>query len=154
MWLEKKEKWNSYCHKSKCSLSVKEYISLMNGDEMDVFWNTDKVLLKEFCIDIASKGFRPKVIINYEREAFVEPISNIRITLDYNISASDKFESFLNGNYMRIPILEKEKHVLEVKFDEVLPSYVKAVLQANVLVQRSFSKYYLGRIAVQEHNKY
>ena len=121
---------------------------------MDVFWNTDKVLLKEFCIDIASKGFRPKVIINYEREAFVEPINNIRITLDYNISASDKFESFLNGNYMRIPILEKEKHVLEVKFDEVLPSYVKAVLQANVLLQRSFSKYYLGRIAVQEHNKY
>lgn len=121
---------------------------------MDVFWNTKEQLLKEFCVDIVSKRFVPKIIVDYEREAFVEPISNIRITLDYNISASDEIEQFLNGNYIKIPVLKKEKHVLEVKFDDVFPSYIKAVLQSNVLVQQSFSKYFLGRIAVHQMKKY
>lgn len=111
-------------------------------------------MLKEFCIDIATKRLVPRVIINYEREAFVEIVSNVRITLDYNISASDELERFLTGDYLRIPVLENKKHVLEVKFDDVLPSYIKAVLQANVLGQQSFSKYYLGRIAVQDKKKY
>ncbi len=154
LWLEKKEKQNSYCHKRKCAVSVEEYQLIMRGQAFDIFWNTSEQLLKEFCIDIATKRLVPRVIINYEREAFVEIVSNVRITLDYNISASDELERFLTGDYLRIPVLENKKHVLEVKFDDVLPSYIKAVLQANVLGQQSFSKYYLGRIAVQDKKKY
>ncbi len=154
LWLEKKEKLNSYCYKRQCALSEEEYKSIMEGDAMNVFWNTKEQLLREFCVDIVTKRFIPRVIIDYEREAYVENITNLRITLDYNISASDEIEGFLNGNYTRIPVLEKKKHVLEVKFDIALPSYVKAVLQNNTLGQRSFSKYYLGRAAIQEKKKF
>lgn len=150
LWLEKKEKKNSGCYKQKCILSTQEYQDIVDGRSMDVFWGTQKQLLKEFCIDIITKRFIPKVIISYQREAFVEPIANIRITLDRNISASDEIGQFLSGNYFRVPVMEKEKHVLEVKFDEVLPSHIKAALQSDVLLQQSFSKYYLGRIALQE----
>lgn len=154
LYLEKKEKINSYCYKKKCAISMEEYKSIMDGKALDVFWNVDSPLIKEFCINIITKRFVPRVIINYEREAFVEDISDIRITLDYNISASDEFDRFLNGDYFKIPVLEKRKHVLEVKFNDLLPSYVRAVLQANILQQQSFSKYYLGRIAIQEMKKY
>jgi len=154
LWLEKKEKLNSYCHKRQCAVTVEEYQAIIEGRTLDVFWNTEEQLLKEFCIDIVTKRFMPKVIINYEREAFVEIIANVRITLDYNISASDEIEYFLSGDYMKIPVLEKKKHVLEVKFDDVLPSYINAVLRGNIFIQRSFSKYYLGRIAIQEKKKY
>ena len=154
LWLEKKEKLNSYCYKRKCSISPKEFQSIIDGNAFDVFWNTDEQLLKEFCIDTVTRRFLPRVIIDYEREAFVEIISNVRITLDYNISASDETEFFLSGNYFNIPVLEKKKHILEVKFDDVLPSYIKTALQADVLIQQSFSKYYLGRIAVQDKKKY
>lgn len=154
LWLEKKEKLNSYCYKRKCALSVYEYQLIIEGNVFDVFWNTKNQLLKEFCVDIVTKRFLPRVIVSYEREAFVEIISNVRITLDYNISASDEIDKFLSGDYFRVPILEKEKHVLEVKFDDVLPSCIKAVLQANILGQQSFSKYYLGRVALQEKKKF
>lgn len=154
LWLEKKEKRNSYCHKQKCVLSQDEYHLIMEGRAMEVFWNTEEQLLREFCIDIVTRRFMPRIIINYERVAFVEVIANIRITLDYNISASDEIQRFLDGNYCKIPVLEEKKHVLEVKFDDVLPSHIKAVLQGSILGQRSFSKYYLGRIAVQEKKKY
>ncbi len=154
LWLEKKEKQNSYCLKRKCAVSLEEYGLLIEGRGAEVFWNTKEPLLKEFCVDMITKGFGPKVIVNYEREAFVEIISNVRITIDYNISASDETEGFLKGDYFKIPVLEKRKHVLEVKFDDVLPSYMKAILQSNILEQQSFSKYYLGRAAVQENKKY
>lgn len=154
LWLEKKEKQNSYCLKRKCAVSLEEYGLLIEGRGAEVFWNTKEPLLKEFCVDMITKGFGPKVIVNYEREAFVEIISNVRITIDYNISASDETERFLKGDYFKIPVLEKRKHVLEVKFDDVLPSYMKAILQSNILEQQSFSKYYLGRAAVQENKKY
>lgn len=154
LYLEKKEKLNSFCYKKKCAVSIEEYKSILNGEALDVFWSTNNPLIKEFCIDIMSKQFVPRVIIHYEREAFVEDISDIRITLDYNISASDEFDRFLYGDYFKIPVLEKRKHVLEVKFNDLLPSYIKAVLQANIFQQQSFSKYYLGRIAMQEKKKY
>lgn len=150
LWLEKKEKKNSGCFKRKCSLLIQEYQNIIDGKVMDVFWGTQEQLLKEFCIDIVTRGFNPKVIISYQREAFVEPIANIRITLDYNISASSEIGRFLNGGYFRIPVMEKEKHILEVKFDEVLPSYIKTALQSDGLLQQSFSKYYLGRLALQD----
>ena len=127
---------------------------VLEGNAMEVFWNTDNRLLKEFCVDIVTKRFLPRVIIDYEREAFVEEITNIRITLDYNITASDDVTKFLNGDYLRIPLLEQQQHVLEVKFDDVLPSYLKRLLQSSVLIQRSFSKYYLGRVAVQDKKKF
>lgn len=153
LWLEKKEKWNSYCYKRKCRVSVGEYQQMMSGEVMEVYWNTEQALLKEFCIDMVTKRFRPRVIIDYEREAFVELIANVRITFDYNVTASDQIEDFLLGNYLKVPLLEKKHHVLEVKFDDILPSYLKRILQADVLIQRSFSKYYLGRIALQENKK-
>lgn len=150
LWLEKKEKKNSGCYKQKCAISMEEYQNILEGKAMDVFWGREDRLLKEFCMDIVTKGFRPKAIISYQREAFVEPVANIRITLDYNISASDEIGRFLNGDYFKVPIMESNTHVLEVKFDDVFPSYIKAVLQADVRLQQSFSKYYLGRIALQE----
>jgi len=154
LWLEKKEKQNSYCHKRKCGVTIGEYRAIIMGRAMDVFWNTKEQLLKEFCIDIVTKGFVPKIIIDYEREAFVEVVSNVRVTLDYNISASDEVGQFLGGDYLKVPVLEKRKHVLEVKFDDVLPSYIKAILALGAHGQQSFSKYYLGRIAIQEKKKY
>ncbi len=153
LWLEKKEKINSYCHKRKCALSRSEFEKIINGNAMEVFWNTENKLLKEFCLDIVTKRFLPRVIIDYEREAFVELITNVRITLDYNITASDEITNFLSRDYEKIPLLEKQMHVLEVKFDDILPSYLKRILQTNILIQRSFSKYYLGRVAVQEIKK-
>lgn len=154
LWLEKKEKQNSYCYKRKCAISMEEYRAILEGNVMAVFWKTEEGLLKEFCIDVITRRFVPRIIISYEREAFVELISNVRITLDYNISASEDMEHFLSGDYFKIPVLEKRKHVLEVKFDDVLPSYLKAILQTGILRQQSFSKYYLGRTAVQEKRRY
>lgn len=117
---------------------------------MNVFWHTEEKLLKEFIVDIINKNFKPKVIIDYERNAFVETVANIRITIDTNITASYAVNDFLSGQYVKYPIQEKNYHVLEVKFDYILPSYIKNIVCSYGFNQTSFSKYYLGRKKINE----
>lgn len=145
LFLEKKEKLFGRCYKEKCKLSKEQYNSIIAGDYMTVFWNTQEKVLQQFIIDIINKNFRPSVIIDYERMAFVEPITNIRITLDTNISAGYEVEKFLDGNYMAFPIQQKNYQILEVKFDYILPSYIKNIVCSFGFNQTAFSKYYLGR---------
>ena len=148
--LERKEKENTYCHKLSCSISFDEYEKLAAGNAGEFIWDEDRPLLRTFARDIITRGFEPKVIVNYEREAFVEPVSNVRITCDRSICASDETGAFLSGDYLRVPVLPGGQHILEVKFDDVLPSYIKNAIQANPLTQQAFSKYYMSRLAIDE----
>jgi hypothetical protein len=150
IYLEKKEKLYGRCNKRKCTLTNKEFQAIMMGDVSCIFWNTDIQLLKEFCVDIMCRQFRPKVIIDYERIAYIEDISNIRITLDTNISASYEFDKFLTGEYQNFPLQLSDCHILEVKFDDILPSYIKNIVCSFGFVQTSFSKYYVGRKKLEE----
>ena len=47
------------------------------------------------------------------------------------------------------PVLPAGLHVLEVKYDEFLPDVIAQQLEIGKLRKTAFSKYYLGRLAVQ-----
>ena len=143
--LERKEKLYGRCHKETCHLSREQYFKIVSGCAAEVLWETDIPLLKQFCVHCMIREFRPKVIIDYQRNAYVDPITNVRITLDKNISVSDDISNFLTGVYRRIPLQDTYTHILEVKYDAILPSYVKRLTENRGLVQTAFSKYYLGR---------
>lgn len=152
LFLEKKSKNNSYCYKQSYKLTFEQYNKILDDDVGDMLWEENK-LFREFCLAILTKGFRPKVIVNYEREAFVEPISNVRITFDSNISASDEFDRFVTGEYYRVPIIDKHLNILEVKFDDVLSAHIRKLIQVEKVNQRSFSKYYMSRISIQDFSE-
>lgn len=149
--LEKKEKENSMSRKTSCVLSRSEYMQLFSGKVEELYWKSDKPLLKEFALQIMYKRFSPKVIIRYERTAFIDYPGNVRVTLDRNISASPENHRFITNNYNVIPVMEKGRHLLEVKYDEFLPDYIKQVIQLDSLEQATFSKYYMGRFTSQNH---
>lgn len=143
--LERKEKLHGRCRKESCSLTLDQYRMLVNGDADELLWDTENALLRQFCTLCMTKRFAPRIVIDYERTAYVEEVSNIRITLDENISASWDWRQFLTGDYLRYPIQERGQHVLEVKFDEILPAHIPPIINGRELIQTSFSKYYLGR---------
>lgn len=142
--LERKEKLNGGCHKMTCTLSKEEYQALILGEAFPYLYDEERPVLKRFAADMLAHHFTPRAIVDYERIAYVEPITNVRITMDYNISVSLPSDAFLTGDYLKIPITEKGLHVLEVKFDEILPSYIKQCIYDCHLLQTSFSKYHLG----------
>lgn len=148
--LEHKEKMDGRCHKESAIITREMCSKVLEGRADELYWETDNLLLRKFCVHIMTRLFEPKAIIDYERSAYVEEIANIRITLDKNISVSDNVEEFLSGDYTRYPIQEKSEHVLEVKFDDILPGYIKSIVSNKNMQQSSFSKYYLGRLKLQE----
>jgi hypothetical protein len=143
--LERKEKYLERCHKDVCELGNKQFQKIMDNDIGDVLWEPGNPVLNRFGACCLARGFRPKAIIDYERTAYIEPISNIRITIDSNITASDTVNDFLIGDYIKIPVQNVGLHILEVKFDYILPSYIRHVITDKNMVRTSFSKYYFGR---------
>ena len=143
--LEKKEKKEGRCHKESCKITLDEYNDIINKDAFDLLFDTDKDLIRKLAIDMITKNYRPKIIIDYERIAYVEEITNVRVTFDMKISASYELENFLDGDYQNFYILPSGVNVLEVKFDSILPSYLRNIIESYSYKQGSFSKYYYGR---------
>lgn len=94
-------------------------------------------------------SLHPVVIVDYERSAFVYPIGNVRITFDRNIAASDCVENFMDGRLSLVPVLPEHMHLLEVKYDELLPDCIAELLDIGNLRRVTFSKYSICRQAVE-----
>ncbi|MDN6541984.1 MAG: VTC domain-containing protein, partial [Tetragenococcus koreensis] len=74
---------------------------------------------------------------------------NIRITFDKNIAYSYEFDQFLEMNIPKIPLLPKNKHVFEVKFDEVLPEFIAQTIATGELQRTTFSKFYYSHLKTE-----
>lgn len=149
--LEKKEKLESRCHKKSCRINIEEYESIISGNVIDLLFDTEKKLIKELAVDMLTRDYRPKVIVDYERIAYVEEITNVRITFDMKISASYELDKFLEGDYQKFYVLPSGFNVLEVKFDSILPSYIRNIVESYDYTQTSFSKYYYGRKIIDSY---
>lgn len=145
--LEIKEKLHGRTHKSSCLVSEKECRAIMAGQAPAIGPGTDapRNLLS---VAMRTAGMAPRVIVEYERTAFVGRSGNVRITFDRNISAAAMVDDFLEPRIPLTPILPARVHVLEVKFDEFLPDHVAQALELGRLRQTAFSKYYLSRLAL------
>ena len=145
--LEIKEKKNSLTKKTSCNLTRNECDKIFedfSNLEIDERKELNQLLLQMKCTMM-----RPKTIIEYERTAFVHPVGNVRITFDRNIMASKCHEDFFENEVAeKIPLLPTGWHVLEVKYDEFLPDVIAKQLELGNLQQTAFSKYYLGRLAI------
>lgn len=145
--LEIKEKLHGMTHKSSCLITRQECEAIMAGIPPRITKDTPapQNLLS---IAMSTRGMEPKVIVEYERTAFVGRTGNVRITFDRNISAGNAVHRFLEPRVPLMPVLPTGQHVLEVKFDELLPDPIAQVLDLGRLQQTAFSKYYLCRTAL------
>ena len=142
--LELKRKERGMTQKLSCPLSREQCESLMGGQALPVDSGYPPVLQKLLLL-MRTRRLRPNVIVEYDRTPFVEPLGNVRITLDQNIASSGDLDRFLEPEITRRPILPAGRHILEVKYDEFLPDPIRHNLQLKNLRQTAFSKYYLCR---------
>lgn len=145
--LEIKDKIHGYTRKLSCPLSRAECESIMAGDTASMLGS--RAPLNALHLQMHTVHMRPKAIIEYERTAFVHPTGNVRVTFDRNIAASRMLDDFLSPHVDGyVPLLPSGMHVLEVKYDELLPDFIAQALELGTLQQCAFSKYYLGRMAL------
>lgn len=142
--LEKKIKFRGMTRKVETDISRQDCITYLSGSP-PVPKREDSPLQKELYGEIRARGMHPVVIVEYDRSAFVESRGNVRITFDRNISGCEATDTFLDREIRRIPLLPKGQHVLEVKYDELLPEYISQALNLGSLQRCAFSKYWYSR---------
>ncbi len=141
--LECKQKVNGRNHKFSCGITGEECRAVLQGT-FALPADADPVLNKFFLM-YRTRLYRPKVIVEYERTPFLYRMGNVRITFDRNISATSRVQDFLETEIHARPMMPGGMHLLEVKYDELLPDYLYRELQLDNLQQTPNSKYYTAR---------
>lgn len=142
--LECKRKSGEFIAKTSATLSLEEYIRILRGDYSFLAHRKEQVCLELYALHHKSL-LKPCVTVEYLREAYVHPQGNVRITFDKEISASYGVLDPLATDYTTKRVLEDGLMVLEVKFDDYLPSFIHQILQIGTADQCAISKYVLCR---------
>lgn len=145
MHLEKKSRRGGMTLKASCPISQEDCRAILRGELLDLSPDRPAVW-RQFAGLQRSRLLRPACVVDYDRVAFVYEPGNVRVTLDCNVSAGTWTEDFLEGMPM-MPVLEQDRHILEVKYDALLPSVVDGLLLSGAMLPSSFSKYALSREA-------
>jgi len=142
--LEKKVKRDGVGYKVSCSLTAEEAQRIIDGD---ILWMaTDpRGLVVELYAKMKGQGLRPKTIVDYERIPFVYGAGNVRVTIDFNIRTGLRCTDFLNPDCVTIPANGNDI-VLEVKWDDYLPTIIRHAVQLKGRRQTAYSKYAQCRI--------
>ena len=144
--LELKSKKHGLTNKRSSLIDEVQCLKYME-DEPTIITEQMPVPVREFELMRKMKRMHPVCIVEYERTAYVYPVGNVRITFDRNIEATQQTKSFLGETKYLKPILPVGNHILEVKYDELLPDFIAQLIEIGTLERIAFSKYYLARIS-------
>ena len=142
--LEKKGKRSGLGTQFSAALTAEEAQKIVDGD-LDWMLNSGRPLVQELYCKMRYQGMRPKTIVDYTREPFIFRPGNVRVTLDYDIRTGLSSTDFLNPNAVTIPAGDAPL-LLEVKWDEFLPSIIRDAVSLPDRRVGSFSKYAQCRI--------
>lgn len=146
VFLEIKRKYDIPILKHRAPLSFSQIGGMLSGNllELNSTFESDqsKRNINRFLYQVFSKNLRPVVLVVYDREAYLSKFdSNVRITFDKNLrgraypSVNSLFEevgmkSVMDGFF-----------ILEVKFNDHFPGWLKPILARYNLKKCSASKY-------------
>ena len=144
--LERKLKHENMTSKDQTKISKSQFYEIINGDINNIALTDDK-LYNEFIKDMRIKNLKPAVIVEYKRLALTYPVSDVRVTFDFNIRSGvynyDLFDSNLDTRSVQDP----NQVVLEVKFNDYLPEHISMILMTIPSFRQAVSKFALCRAA-------
>jgi len=143
-FLEAKEKFDDLCAKSRAAISTEALHESMAGrgwPDLKTITFPNEAACQSFQLAIQSCNLEPKVLVLYDREAFVDPHSDLRVTIDTEvqaIAASNPYQTI--GR--ELPIMNRP--VFEIKFRDTVPAWLNMILRKNGVVREPISKYCCG----------
>lgn len=137
--LERKLKHNNLTSKDQTIINKELCENIINNTVHII--KTNDNLLKEFLVDMNIKVLRPSVIVDYYRLAFTYPVSDVRITFDYNISSGKYNYDLFNYDENTYKVIDDNTIVLEVKYNEILPEIIALILDTVPTFRSAYSKF-------------
>lgn len=97
---------------------------------------------------MTQESYHPKTIVEYDRTAFVYPVSDVRITFDHRLrGTANPYGLFGKGQFFA-PLLSADKGILEVKYNTFLPSPIKGIVEQTDSLAEASSKYSQARFLI------
>ena len=144
IFLERKRKIGDFIQKSSVQITRRLCDQLCDGNPSGLY-KSPNPLLQEMYVQMRTKLLRPRVIVDYAREAYIHPAEETRVTFDLNLRSGLFSHDLFNPELPTVCPHDRNVEILEVKFNNYLPGNVAALL-AGVEAERSaVSKYILCR---------
>ena len=141
---EIKHKMNNQVFKETALISRSMAKKVINGSYRCLLDSGDPILHQIYTIFVM-RQYRPKVVVDYYRRAFIYPYFNIRITLDRFLKSNCSEFDIFHPNLPTIPVILEGKQVLEVKYDKILPDFIRDIMGLSRHERMAISKYTLSR---------
>lgn len=142
--LEKKMKKTNLCLKVSCPILKEECEKILQG-EIRFMKEHKEPLMQELYVNMITSLLAPKVLVDYQREAYIYRPGNVRVTFDSSVQSGLHVVDLFNSGLPGAQVLPNNR-VMEVKFDEFLPSIIQDLIQTNRNRPQSISKYAAARI--------
>lgn len=139
--LETKEKDNRFTLKKSLEIGRDEALAMLANEYEHIKDEQPRLYdhLKTF-------HYQPVLVMDYEREAYVSDMFNLRINFDKNIRGTKDTQKLFDKDPAMIPITNPNEMILEVKHDGHVPAHIQKILASVDLTPISYSKYYLGSL--------
>ena len=138
--LECKSKYGDLISKQSVSIPRELAEQLIAGDP-DGLQRMRHPLLHDVYREMRTRLLRPAVIVDYVREAYIHQAEEVRITFDKQVRTGLYSVDMFNPQIPTYPVFDDPVEILEVKFDEFLPSYLQAILSGVTAQRSAISKY-------------
>jgi hypothetical protein len=141
---ERKTKVGAYMLKESTRITREQADQLIEND-FDFLVKAENNLLKDFYLETRCNLMRPVVIVEYDREAYIHNVGTVRITFDTQLRTSLGYKQFFDKENSTMRTLEQQNIILEVKYNEVLPGYIRGLFPNTIRPQLAIGKYVICR---------
>jgi len=142
---EIKSKKGSSIFKESALISSSDINRLVTGDYSCLLNYSSKTSTTIYC-DFLKDFYRPVVLIDYMRDAYLSDINNLRVTFDSDIRKDEiNLNNLFAYNTKMTPIINGNKVIMEIKYSGELPTWIKKLLRFESFERCAISKYTLSR---------
>jgi len=140
---EKKIKIGEHVGKFSCPMTIDEYRALFTGENLHILLDSPYSLLHEAFVEVRTKRLSPRVVVEYDREVLISDAGNVRVTFDKRLRAGIDHLNIIKPTENLVSVIQEDKTIMEVKFDDFLPSHIRELIHVNDREYLSISKYVL-----------
>ena len=144
IFLERKRKLGDLIQKSSVQITRRLCDQIVSGNPSGL-QKASHPLLQDMYVQMRTRLLRPRVIVDYTREAYLHPAEDVRITFDQNLRSGLYSSDLFNPKLPTVCPHDRNVEILEVKFNNYLPAYIAALMSGIEAERSAVSKYILCR---------
>jgi len=141
-FLEIKQRYNLTVQKRRFRASLPEILSYLDTSKNGIKNKRYDPTIEEANILVQKLRLEPKIVVSYNRTAFFDRFNkNLRITIDRNVRCRHIALNIETNKTKGRYALQPEMMILEIKFNESIPTWIVSCLNYLDLQVQRISKY-------------